>query len=304
MSIKLTQEIISKRTQEVSNNTLEYIPVSSYKNKNQKANFKHSVCGLIFTRSIDSIINGNKTSCPHCEPSKFTRDFDALSLKLLKHNYKLIQVINNSGDRGTSKIEFISCCCTVTRHNSNLLTGKVKCQTHNKTIKSSAYTEETVNVLLKSFQYGSFTLITPFQTLTKKATIKCDKCLGTFEQSIDLLRKAKGKCKICFGSAKSIQEEYIAILLSDLNLKFVRQFKVESYFFDFYLPSYNILIEYDGEFHETGKWFSKPVETCNNDLIKNKLANDLKYKLYRISHTDNILKSILNIYEDVQRLER
>lgn len=76
--------------------------------------------------------------------------------------------------------------------------------------------------------------------------------------------------------------------------------------FDFYLPSYNILIEYDGEHH------FQPVKgwggeekfklTQKNDEIKNNYCKDNNITLLRLpyTHTENDIKNeILNILSPV-----
>ena len=71
-------------------------------------------------------------------------------------------------------------------------------------------------------------------------------------------------------------------------------------YYDFYLPNYNILIEYDGDY-----WHKNSLEECENDLqinnfkndrLKDKIAQELGYKLIRITgnnkNTETILENI------------
>jgi len=64
--------------------------------------------------------------------------------------------------------------------------------------------------------------------------------------------------------------------------------------YDFFLPEYNTLIEFDGHF-----WHKQTIAECEyefqkenlkNDLLKNKIAEDLGYRLIRIYGIDNINK--------------
>ena len=70
--------------------------------------------------------------------------------------------------------------------------------------------------------------------------------------------------------------------------------------FDFYLPMYNILIEYDGNahFHEVKLFGGKKYfeEKRNNDIIKNMFCIENNKKLLRISYTD--YKNIHDILEN------
>lgn len=107
----------------------------------------------------------------------------------------------------------------------------------------------------------------------------------------------------------SAGERLIKGILEDNNIKFVPQKRfndcknVLPLPFDFYLPDYNTLIEFDGIQH------FKPIEYFggeeefkrrqNNDAIKNKYCKDNKINLIRLPYTlsDNEIKQqVLNIW--------
>ena len=73
--------------------------------------------------------------------------------------------------------------------------------------------------------------------------------------------------------------------------------------FDFFIPSHNLLIEYDGRHHteEIKTWGGKKrlKETKINDNIKNNFCNFKKFNLLRISYTDfdNIEDILLKIFK-------
>lgn len=62
--------------------------------------------------------------------------------------------------------------------------------------------------------------------------------------------------------------------------------------FDFYLPDYNICIEYDGEQHSINYRFEKDMERLKvrkiRDQIKNIYCEEKGIKFYRINYNDNI----------------
>ena len=116
---------------------------------------------------------------------------------------------------------------------------------------------------------------------------RCPKCI----------RKSKGELKI---------ED----ILNENNIEYISQYKYDDCRnkkplpFDFYLPLYDLLIEYDGEQHfdikhsfgdEESFW-----ETVVNDSIKNQYCEDNNIKLVRIpfwefNNIEEILKKHLNI---------
>ncbi len=67
--------------------------------------------------------------------------------------------------------------------------------------------------------------------------------------------------------------------------------KIKKLMFDFYLPDYNLLIEYDGEQHFKKRGFITEenfLKTKINDYKKDKYCNDKNIKLLRINYLDNI----------------
>lgn len=108
-----------------------------------------------------------------------------------------------------------------------------------------------------------------------------------------------GNTKSC-GCIKSFGEAKIQSILEELNIDFIREYTFsdlkgknnKGYLrFDFYLPQYNILIEYDGEQH----FFSKNCGWNNqeslrriqeNDIIKNNYCKEHNIFLIRIPYTE------------------
>ena len=133
--------------------------------------------------------------------------------------------------------------------------------------------------------------------------INCKKH-GAFKQSAGVHMAGHG-CPTC---SQSKGEKEISKALNSLNIKFIEQKTFSECFsektgrmlkFDFYVPSKNLLIEYDGEQH------FKPIDFFggkkefdkrqNLDKTKNHYANDSGFKLLRIPYyeKENISNIIL-----------
>lgn len=112
-------------------------------------------------------------------------------------------------------------------------------------------------------------------------------------------------CPICNASKGEIK---ISEALDSLSINYDRQKTFDNckdknlLRFDFYLPDYNVCIEYDGRQHfEAVELFGGEEEflkTQNRDAIKNKFCHENKIQLIRISHTEKdnieqIIKSVL-----------
>ena len=132
---------------------------------------------------------------------------------------------------------------------------------------------------------------------------------------VPLGQLTRGHTLSCGCRHKSKWEMLINDFLVDLNIEFVAQKRFSNCTnqsgsdmlpFDFYLPSYNIIIEYDGEHH------FKPVKgwggeekfnlTQQNDCIKNDYCKLNNVTLLRLPYTyteDDIKHEILNILSPV-----
>lgn len=124
-----------------------------------------------------------------------------------------------------------------------------------------------------------------------KVKIICKKH-GEFEQRPDNHLKGQG-CPIC---KESKGEKAVRRYLLDNNIIFKKQHKFidcknkKRLPFDFYLPDYNICIEYDGKQHfEPIDRFGGNdglIKIKESDSIKNKFCIDKKIKLIRISYLE------------------
>ena len=110
----------------------------------------------------------------------------------------------------------------------------------------------------------------------------------------------------CGCISQSRGELFIENLLKDLNISFIKQKRFDDCKdkrplpFDFYLPEYNICIEYDGEQHfiPIDYWGGESRLELNkaHDKIKNKYCKEHNIKLIRIPYTtkDDEIIDIIN----------
>ncbi len=138
-----------------------------------------------------------------------------------------------------------------------------------------------------------------------KIKIICNKCHETFLQTPNAHLRERG-CGKCISSRGEMKIEQI---LKKYNLFFITQKKFDNCInittnrklpFDFYLPEYNILIEYDGEMHFKPHrlWSNndeKLISIQFRDQIKTKYCIENNIKLIRIPYFD--FKNIEKILE-------
>jgi len=141
--------------------------------------------------------------------------------------------------------------------------------------------------------------------------IRCTICGNVFEQKTANHLQGQG-CPFC---KRSFAERRIESYLKNKNIKF----EIEKWFnncrgikkplpFDFYLPDYNMCIEYDGKQHFEPIDFSKGKQSKEeileqfknlkrNDFIKTKFCLENDISLVRIPYYErNRLESFLDFY--------
>lgn len=277
MAIKKSFIQIQKEIEEISKNTLTIDLKETDKfNRNSIVLFTH-ICGYSFKAKLGNMLLGRNKICPKCEKSSRTKPKEEF-LQLIKE--KGCEIIEDNSvfpliirNRYLFKL---SCSCVEERSLSNILKSsqnRVSCIKHrDKTILNLKDIQERLN----SFKYGSFTLLSKeWFGYKTPLEIQCNYCNNISSESLAVLKSREGKCKNCFGSVNSIKEVYCNILLTELEIKFISQYYIDKYPFDFYLPEYNTLIEIDGKQHITSTFKGYPFK--NNDEIKNALALKERY---------------------------
>lgn len=167
-------------------------------------------------------------------------------------------------------------------------------------------------------KFGLLTAIRPTKKRTKNSCVLwecvCD-CGNPQIIEVSATNLIRGHTLSCGCRHQSKWEIMIKDLLTELNVEFKEQYRFDDCWnkkhsdrlpFDFYLPFYNIIIEYDGEHH------FQPVKgwggeekfkiTQQNDCIKNNYCKNHNITLLRIPYTyseEDVKKSIINILNPV-----
>jgi hypothetical protein len=171
--------------------------------------------------------------------------------------------------------------------------GCKKCATDKVKNIFKSNTKEFINKanLIHNNKY-SYVQVT-YKGLHKKIIIKCSKH-GDFLQSPAKHLSGQG-CPKC---RESIGEKQTALILDKHRIKYIREYKINGYKYryDFYLPDYNIYIEYHGEQHykNNNRFGSNDVfdRTQRNDKIKIELVKRSTGLLITLKYTFNTLEKI------------
>lgn len=112
-----------------------------------------------------------------------------------------------------------------------------------------------------------------FYGSAKKTVLKCPNCGFEKQMSFNALTEKGFSCPLC-SDGVSFGEKYVASVLNQLEVEFETQKRflwLNDRFYDFYLPTYNMIIEVHGLQHyskEMGNWKTTLEEQQENDRIK------------------------------------
>lgn len=183
-----------------------------------------------------------------------------------------------------------------------------------KSMKGAGKTGKPANIM--GIKFGLLTALHPTDKRAINGSIiwvcKCD-CGNLAEVSVGNLMR--GHTLSCGCKHQSKWEIFIGEYLTLLNVSFCPQKRFKDCKnkkqsdmlpFDFYLPEYNVCIEYDGEhhFHPIAGWggYDKFLVTQENDKIKNEYCENNNIVLLRLPYTyskEDIKNEILNILRPV-----
>ena len=262
--------------------------------------YKCLKCGRVINKSKANHLYENKSLCQHCYSTKnskirnWIKDFFKNN-----ENFKLIEWDNNTASK--MKIFCNNCNNTFYKSPSNIY------EKNNNTIcpicgdNGAPITKEIFIERMKNNNLTEYEIIN-YKSLRQPIVVK-HKCGYSFSMKAKDFLISKG-CPKCF-KTKSKGEIKIEHFLIENNIIFKEQYRLKDnpkLSYDFFLPDYNILIEYQGEQHYFPiEWFGgeKAFEKQQfNDKEKENIAKNNNLLLIKISYEnydnlDNLLYDIL-----------
>lgn len=304
---------IKKRTDEdIMNCVLEKYPKSSIldiyrvgNKKRIKVKFKCGVCETFCDSYLDNITKNR--GCKKCGNNKLKIKEEKIEEynKILEDNGYLW--INKKEYKENTKVGFLTKCmlCGYESKISNIqvrtLRGCKKCMGLEK--KNIKYFEKEIENLGEKDNY----IILSNEYIDNKTPIKMlhKECNNEYYVSRSNFLKGE-RCPHC---QQSKGEKRIESFFQENNILFIKQYKIKdcknikSLPFDFYLPQYNILIEFDGKQHyKIVDFFDGLIGLMNRmykDNIKTQYCKNNNIQLIRIPYwefndIERILEGVLN----------
>jgi len=231
-----------------------------------------------------------KVECPKCKNTKYTTEEFVEKAKQIhgeKYDYSLVNYKNIK-----TKIKIICPKHGIfeqfpVHHIRG--TKCAKCANSNLYMTTNDFIKEVKKIHGEKYDYS----LVDYKGYISKIKIICIKH-GMFEQDTYSHLHGSGcpKCKESQGETK------VRLFLEKKNINYIQEYKFkncvskESLRFDFYLPTENILIEYDGEQHFKAMNYFGGIEAFNRlkirDEIKNQYCIDNDIQLIRIKYDESV----------------
>ena len=192
--------------------------------------------------------------CAVKKGKRYKKTHEQFLLEMSEKNSQVKVLSQYIGDHIQVKCECVNCGEKWDATPNNLLKGKgcKKCGHKNSTKKRTKTHEDFV----KELQLITDTIIPleEYQQALTKIKFQCLECGRIWDIEPHSILQGKG----CLCGNASYGEKNITEYLTNNNIEFVPQKKFDNLLgvggrqlsYDFYLPAYNILIEYQGEFHD------------------------------------------------------
>ena len=277
-------------------------------------------CGKIFETKFDSYLKGIKTinkSCCNNQECKSRKSSDVQLLQNRERQYsKFVELCEERGYTPISTIDDYKNCDTklkymCSKHGikettlsnfKNNTIGCVECgwdKNANKKRLSIDKAKEYIESLNNNIWLNPDEYINEHE---KNLKIQCGSCGKIYVTRMSMYKYINtGKCPVC-GQKRSRAEYKIATFLEKNNVNFIQEkyFKdckdKQALLFDFYLPDYNLCVEFDGQQHFEPKFgIDNFVITKLHDAMKNQYCKWNNIDLLRIPYWEgNYIEQIIS----------
>lgn len=295
----ITDDIFKQRVHNIVGD--EYTPLTPYVNSTTKVKFRHNICGHLLYQTPNHFLR-DKRRCQYCHngnrksPELFAKKFK----EIMGDEYTQLESYYKSHEK--ILVKHNKCDRTYRVTPDSILQGR-KCPLCNGTRRKKP--EEFSDEVTK-LTNGEYSYISGYKNNRSEVLFKHLSCGKVYKaRPHDFLNG--NRCPYC---NQSKGEKMIQDVLDELNITY----EIQKYFkdcgnknqwlpFDFYIPSLNLLLEYDGIQHfKPVKYFggmNKLKDQQRRDKVKNDYAKEKGISLLRIpynlkdSYVKNKLKNIL-----------
>ena len=282
---------------------IQYIPLGKYQGASVKMKFRCEKCGCIWDAKPTNILSGK--GCPDCKKRK-----------LAKINGKTHREFVEEAERKNSNVIILgkyinddTPIMVVCRIHNILYTqspmvilrgcGCPECMKEKISIKNRSTVEHFMKRATKNSSHLEVISPDKYKNAKTKMEVRCRVHHNTFWSFADNIAIGNAACPIC---SMSNGEHAVAMYLDTKGYDYITQYIPEDgelgkRRFDFFIPSMNTIIEYDGAQHfiPVKHWGGEEElkEIIKNDNIKNDYCKRKGIKMIRIPYTEKDINSFL-----------
>lgn len=286
------EKIFLEKLANVHNNKISLCNGQKYIKNNSKLKFKCNICNYEWEALPMQLVRTNKpTGCPKCSNNIKTTllSFKKLVYDLEENNYTVIgtNYVNNS----TPILIRHNICNTEYLVRPNDFQQGYRCPkcSHGHKLKTQKEFEDEI----KNLTNDKYEVLSEYKGTGKHVLMKHKECGYEWNVYPRNFLSNNTRCPICKGIISKGELE-VEKILKELNLKYETQKTFEGLKYkrdlkcDFYIPDYNLVIEFDGNQHfEFSKWSREDLKfTRKRDIIKNEYFINKKINLIRIDKTN------------------
>lgn len=295
-----TEEYIKKAMMCHKENRYDY-SLTIYKGQRKKIKIKCNRCGEFFEQKPDSHLRGGEcVKCYGYDTLKFNQEEYIDKCKKIhgenRYDYSMVKYKNSRTHIRLKCNE----CGNIFDQNARSHSRGFGCRicANNKKLTTEEFIKKSKKIHGENRYDYSLSIYTNGRN---KVLIKCNKCRHLFEVRAESHHRGQG-CPRCNDSKG---EKKISDFLKNkyINYEPQKRFKECRYKlplpFDFYLPDYNMCIEYDGKQHSHNIFYfgGKIRENLYEELkirdkIKDEYCNKNEIRLLRINYNENIIEKL------------
>lgn len=280
---RLTILEIQEKSNTIHDNSYQIIE----KNKD-RIKIKHLKCEFVWNTSQRSHLN-NKTGCPKCLGGI------KLDINLIKDKLKEYQILEEYKNIDSPiKVKHINCGYIWKPILNNILNKKTGCP---NCFGNRKLTNDEVISQIPS----DYLLLEKYKSMEHKHQMKHLECGYIWDVNLKHFVYNYKRCPKC---QMSKGERLIMEILDSRGIDYIHQYKndecknIKPLSFDFYLPLFDIYIEFDGIQHFEPIVYFGGLEKFKELKVRDSIKDNFtKERLFRISYKDNIISKMNDIFK-------
>jgi uncharacterized protein with PIN domain len=272
----------------------EYELISDYINQETKFKLRHLICNNIYdVKPHDFFKNNNSGRCPYCYPTKRTTK-EQFIFKLNKKFGNEYSLISDFKDMNTKIILKHILCGNEFEVVPHTFMERTRCP--HCSHRSFRYSSREVKEEIEKLTNKEYEVLEDYIKEDIPFLIRHNKCGYEWKVRRRNFIYNNTRCPNCYNMTnRSKAEEIIDSLFQKNNIEFNKYFIIKgctsknnrSLNFDYYIPKYNLLLEYDGEQHFFPRRdnLNKLENQKENDMIKNNfIVENTNYNFTRLHY--------------------